>query len=153
MTEMVISCCTFQNDMVEGVCLQLMPFKQNGAPVLRHNRSPNCMLVIFFSCVTHISPGTASCPPSCFMFVLLRFFLFIISINAVVCFVFLRSCMLILSIFTSCFQLMSGLLAASWLKWSGVVCCFQALIVSLSRTSSPAPFSPPAAILCHNPHV
>lgn len=34
-------------------------------------------------------------------------------------------------IFTSFFQLMSGLWAVSWLKWSEVVCCFQALIVSL----------------------
>lgn len=31
----------------------------------------------------------------------------------------------------SFFQLMSGLLAASWPKWSEAVCCFQALIVSL----------------------
>lgn len=34
-------------------------------------------------------------------------------------------------IFISFFQLMSGLLAASWPKWSEAVCCFQALIVSL----------------------
>ena len=35
------------------------------------------------------------------------------------------------------FQLMSGLLAASWLKWSGVVCCFQVLIVSLKLDLRP----------------
>lgn len=29
-------------------CLQFLPLKQNDAPVLTHNTSPSCMLVIFF---------------------------------------------------------------------------------------------------------
>lgn len=47
------------------------------------------------------------------------------------------------------FQLMSGLLAASWLKWSGVVCCFQAPIVSLSWTSIQPPAPPKNTALSH----
>lgn len=43
---------------------------------------------------------------------------------------FLFLCVLNLVVI-SFFQLMSGLLAASWPKWSEAVCCFQALIVSL----------------------
>ena len=47
------------------------------------------------------------------------------------------SCMLIWWFCQFIFQLMSGLLAASWLKWSGVVCCFQVLIVSLKLDLRP----------------
>lgn len=111
-------CCS-----IYSLCL--VKTQRDAAPGLRVHTFACCSFFFFYH-ASHTSPGTASCffPP---FLILFRFFCL---------FVFVFFLFLVLhanlSVVISFFQLMSGLLAASWLKWSGVVCCFQALIVSLS---------------------
>lgn len=105
-------------------CIQFMLFKTlwDAAPGLRVHTFA-CSSFFIMHHTHHLAPHHVF-PPFWFcldFFVCLGCFLFV--------FLVLHAN---LSVVISFFQLMSGLLAASWLKWSGVVCCFQALIVSLS---------------------
>lgn len=97
----------------------------------------------FLMCLTHVTRHRIMPPPHpplclyvCFIQTFLLSLFFFIFIVVRVCFLSVLHANLL--VVTSFFQLMSGLLAASWLKWSGVVCCFQAPIVSLSGTPPPS---------------
>lgn len=116
--------------------VQFMLFKTlwDAAPGLRV-RTFACSSFFIMHHTHHLAPHHVFSPFWFGWLIFLFIFLFFLFDLFFVLFLFFLVLHANLSVVISFFQLMSGLLAASWLKWSGVVCCFQALIVSLSWTS------------------